>query len=112
MTAVLFDLDGTLLDTMEDLADAANMTLAHFGHPRRSTEEVRSFVGNGVARLLQLSFPENTGKEELAEALAFFKTYYSAHVQDKTKPYDGVLESLAKIKKSRRVHITAESPTA
>ena len=110
MTAVLFDLDGTLLDTMDDLADAANVTLAHFGHPRRSTEEVRSFVGNGAERLLQLSFPENTSKEELAEALAFFKTYYPAHSQEKTKPYDGILESLAAIKKEFPVAIVSNKP--
>lgn len=110
MTAILFDLDGTLLDTMDDLADAANATLEHFGHPRRSTEEVRSFVGNGAERLLQLSFPEGTGKEEIAEALAFFKVYYPAHAQKKTKPYDGILESLAVIKKEFPVAIVSNKP--
>ena len=110
MTAILFDLDGTLLDTMDDLADAANATLAHFGYPRRSTEEVRSFIGNGAERLLQLSFPETASKELLAQALAFFKTYYPAHAQEKTKPYGGVLESLAQIKKEFPIAVVSNKP--
>jgi phosphoglycolate phosphatase len=110
MTAVLFDLDGTLLDTMDDLADAANATLAHFGYPRRSTEEVRSFIGNGAERLIRLCFPETTGEQEIAEALAFFKTYYSAHAQAKTKPYPGIPEALAEIKKEFPVAVVSNKP--
>lgn len=110
MTGILFDLDGTLLDTMDDLADAANATLSHFGYPRRSLEEVRSFVGNGAERLLRLSLPEAAGDAELAEAVAFFKAYYPAHAQAKTKPYGGIPEALEEIKKEFPVAIVSNKP--
>ena len=110
MTAVLFDLDGTLLDTLEDLADAANATLEHFGYPRRNAEEVRSFVGNGAERLLRLSFPENAPDGLIEEALTYFKAYYPAHAQEKTKPYEGILEALAEIRKEFPVAVVSNKP--
>ena len=110
MTAILFDLDGTLLDTMDDLADAANATLVHFGYPRRSTEEVRSFIGNGAERLMRLSFPETADDQLIDQALAFFKTYYAAHSRGKTKPYDGIPEALTEIKKAFPVAVVSNKP--
>ena len=110
MTAILFDLDGTLLDTMDDLADAANATLAHFGYPQRSTPEVRSFIGNGAERLIRLSLPESADDRVLREALAFFQSYYPAHAQAKTKPYDGILEALEEIKKEFPIAVVSNKP--
>ena len=98
--AIVFDLDGTLLNTLEDLKDAVNFALRQKQMPERSLEEIRNFVGNGIANLLKRSVPAGTGDQETAEALAIFREYYGAHCQDKTKPYDGIMELLAEIKKS------------
>lgn len=91
MTAILFDLDGTLLDTLEDLKDGVNHTLAAFGYPARTLEEVRRFVGNGAARLLQLAVPAGADWEEPLEE---FRRYYAAHCQVKSAPYPGIPEAL------------------
>ena len=93
MVGILFDLDGTLLDTLEDLADAVNYALARHGYPQRSLEEVRRFVGNGIVKLMERA----TGKiekEVFDGALAEFKRYYGEHCEDKTKPYEGIIELL------------------
>ena len=74
--AVIFDLDGTLTNTLEDLQNSVNFALREFGFPERSIDEVRSFVGNGVRRLIFLSVPENTPEETAEECLAVFKEYY------------------------------------
>ena len=91
-TGILFDLDGTLLDTLADLADSVNHVLASFGYPQRTVEEVRQFVGNGAARLIAQAVPEGANP---APVLAAFQPYYSAHCQIKTKPYEGIPEALA-----------------
>ena len=110
MTAILFDLDGTLLDTLDDLADAVNVTLAHFGCPQRTREEVRQFVGNGAERLIRLALPGKADDPDALEVLGFFKTYYAAHSQIKTRPYDGILEALAEVKKEFLVAIVSNKP--
>lgn len=92
--AVIFDLDGTLLDTLDDLMDAVNHALAEMGWPLRSREEIRQFVGNGVALLMERSVPAGTASADTAKALAIFKDYYELHKQDKTAPYPGVVELL------------------
>ena len=107
MTAVIFDLDGTLLDTLEDLTDAVNATMDAFGYPRRSLEEVRQFVGNGAARLIQLAVPESV---DFAPVFAWFKTYYDAHCRIKTGPYPGILEALAQIAARYPVAIVSNKP--
>lgn len=94
---VLFDLDGTLLNTLEDLADAVNYTLHHFGCPERSLEEVRTFVGNGVRNLLTRALPGREDDPDFEEVLQVYTDYYGVHSQDKTKPYDGILAALAKV---------------
>lgn len=96
MKAVLFDLDGTLLDTLEDLANATNYALKVLGYPRRSLDEVRAFVGNGAARLLLQALPEDR-KEDIDRILPIFREYYGAHSQDLTKAYDGVLPLLGRL---------------
>ena len=109
-TAILFDLDGTLLDTLQDLIDSTNATLAHFGYPLRTAEEVRQFVGNGAKRLFELALPEGSTPQTVAEALAWFKEYYPAHSQIKTKPYDGILEALEEIRKAFPVAVVSNKP--
>ena len=110
MTAILFDLDGTLLNTLDDLADAVNTTLAHFGYPERTIDEVRQFVGNGAERLIRLALPQQTDDRKVFEALDFFREYYAAHSQVKTCPYAGVMEALAEVKREFPVAIVSNKP--
>ena len=106
-TGILFDLDGTLLDTLEDLADAVNYTMDHHGYPRRTLEEVRRFVGNGAMRLIALSVPEGADGEE---AFQTFKPYYDAHCQVKTRPYPGIREALAELAGEYPLAIVSNKP--
>ena len=110
MTAVLFDLDGTLLNTLEDLADAVNASMTHFGCPTRTIDEVRQFVGNGAERLIRLALPQQTDDRKVFEALDFFREYYAAHSQVKTCPYAGVMEALAEVKREFPVAIVSNKP--
>lgn len=91
---VLFDMDGTLLDTLEDLRESTNHVLRELGHPERSIEEVRRFVGNGAEMLIRRAVPEGTGEEEILRALGMFRSYYAAHCKEKTRVYDGMLALL------------------
>ncbi len=93
---ILWDLDGTLLDTLEDLADGVNYALGRFGYPERTLEEVRRFVGNGAKNLIVKAVPEGA---DPAPVLTCFQTYYAAHCQIKTRPYGGVLQELKKLSK-------------
>ena len=106
-TGILWDLDGTLLDTLQDLADAVNQALEHFGYPRRSVAEVRRFVGNGAARLLALAVPEGADPEP---ALAYFREYYDAHCRVKTRPYDGIPEALKSLGTKYPMAIVSNKP--
>ena len=78
-TCAIFDLDGTLLNTLDDLKNAVNAALAKRGYPARTLDEVRLFVGNGVARLIERAVPEGTSAAETAAILADFRDYYNAH---------------------------------
>lgn len=95
---VIFDLDGTLLDTLEDLADAVNYALRTMEMPERTIEEVRRFVGNGVRRLMELSVPGGFDNPRFEETFALFREYYGVHCNDKTKAYDGVVDLLRELK--------------
>ncbi|MBP3488777.1 MAG: HAD-IIIA family hydrolase [Roseburia sp.] len=95
---VIFDLDGTLLDTLEDLTDAVNYALREFDMPERTIDEVRRFVGNGVRRLMELAVPEGFSNPVFKDVFAKFKEYYGVHCNDKTKAYDGVLTLLKELK--------------
>ena len=88
---ILWDLDGTLLDTLDDLTDAANYALTQFGYPMRTREEVRQFVGNGAAGLIRQAVPE--GVDDLP-VFQRFREFYGANCQVKTKPYPGILDAL------------------
>ena len=90
----LFDLDGTVLDTLQDLAAATNAVLEMHGLPLHTTDEVRAFVGNGIAKLIERAVPEGSSAELIAAVLESFKTYYGAHCADRTKPYEGITEML------------------
>lgn len=91
---VIFDLDGTLLNTLDDLADAANRALGAFGYAGRSTEEVRTFIGNGVANLIRRAVPEGTDDQTIAAVLRRFKAIYTENVNVRTRPYPGVIALL------------------
>jgi phosphoglycolate phosphatase len=95
---VIFDLDGTLLDTLEDLKDSCNYALAQVGAPARTLEEVRQFVGNGIGRLIELALPGGKENPDFDKALAIMQEYYKTHNQIKTAPYPGVLDMLVQIK--------------
>lgn len=107
MTGVLFDLDGTLLDTLEDLADAVNYALHVHGYPARTLPEIRRFIGNGAASLIAQSVPEGIDSKPVLET---FRPYYQAHSLDKTAPYPGILEMLAKVKEKYPVAIVSNKP--
>lgn len=93
--AVLFDLDGTLLDTLEDMADALDRTMDHFSLPHRSLKEVRSFVGNGARRLIELA--SGAEGDRLEEILAVYKEDYDRNYLIKTAPYPGIMALLDRL---------------
>lgn len=94
ITTIVFDLDGTLLDTLEDLTDSVNYAIGKFGIPERTIDEIRSFVGNGIAKLIERVIPDGIGNPHYEEILKTFRAYYALHCKDKTKPYEGILEML------------------
>lgn len=92
--AVLFDLDGTLLDTLDDLTDSVNVILEKYGFPRQEREEVRRYLGNGSERLMRAVLPKNINEADFAKYLEEYKAYYEAHKEEKTGPYPGISELL------------------
>lgn len=97
-TTVIFDLDGTLLDTLEDLTDSVNYAMAAMGWPLREKKDVRLYLGNGIKRLMELCSPDGITSEEFQKAFSIFREYYELHNQDKTAPYEGVVELMAQLK--------------
>ena len=110
MTGIIFDLDGTLLNTLEDLADATNYSLGQFGYPERTVEQVRRAIGNGAANQIRKSLPEGTPEERVQQVLEVYKPYYTAHCQLKTRPYAGVPEALEILKKKYPLAIVSNKP--
>lgn len=96
---LIFDLDGTLLNTLADLRDSTNYALKKFGFPERTTDEVRNFVGNGLRMLIRRAVPQTTEEEAVNRVLTEMKTHYLEHYHDGTTPYDGILSFLRKMKK-------------
>lgn len=89
---ILFDLDGTLLNTLLDLSNSTNFALEKFGFPRRSVEEVRAFVGNGLRRLIEQAVPDGTTSETVDAVLSAMKSHYQEHCADETTLYHGISE--------------------
>ena len=108
-TAILFDLDGTLLDTLGDLHAATNAVLHSFGYPERTLDEVRRFVGNGARVLIQQAVP--AGEEHNVDAvLAAFQVYYAAHCDILTRPYPGIPELLAQLGERYPLAVVSNKP--
>ena len=96
--AVIFDLDGTLLNTLEDLQSSVNYALKCHNMPERSLEEIRCFVGNGIEKLIERAVVENVDDSVKKDVLAAFKEHYAIHCNDKTGLYLGISDLLAKLK--------------
>lgn len=94
----IFDLDGTLLNTLDDLAASVNYALRTHGMPERTLDEVRSFVGNGVRLLMERAIPEGSANPRFEETFATFRAYYMEHSLDKTRPYEGIPEMIHTLK--------------
>lgn len=94
----IFDLDGTLLDTLTDLAASTNYALRTHGMPEHTIDEVRCFVGNGVRKLMERAVPDGTDNPLFDEAFATFRQHYMEHSLDTTRPYEGIPEMLAALK--------------
>lgn len=99
--AVIWDLDGTLLNTLQDLTDAVNFALGEAGYPSRSLDEVRSFVGNGVPKLIERAVPAHTDAAEVQRVLELFRPHYALHNADATAPYPGITEGLESLHQAR-----------
>ncbi|MBR5326107.1 MAG: HAD family hydrolase [Prevotella sp.] len=95
----IFDLDGTLLDTLGDLTASVNYAMRTHGMPEHPIDDVRRFVGNGVRKLMERAIPQGTGNPLFEETFATFRQYYMAHSLDTTKPYEGIPEMLAELQK-------------
>ncbi len=98
ITTVIFDLDGTLLDTLEDLKNATNHALRVCGMPERTLGEIRQFVGNGVRNLMVRAVPQGEENPGFERAFAVFKEYYGEHCNDETRAYDGIPALLQELK--------------
>lgn len=107
----IFDMDGTILNTLEDLCDSLNHTLKEFELPQRTLEEVRSFVGNGIHKLIERAVPTGTDEGLLEEVFHSFNAYYKEHCAVKTRPYDGIPKVLQKLR-SRGIYTAVVSNKA
>ena len=98
ITTIVFDMDGTVLNTLDDLTVSMNYVLEKFGYPGHTVEEYRLFFGNGVKEALRLALPEDVPSEIIDDMLPIYKEHYDAHCLDKTRPYDGVVEVMNELK--------------
>ena len=96
----VFDMDGTILNTLEDLADSTNYALKANGLPERTIDEVRRFVGNGIRLLIERAVPTDTDKKLTDKVFDTFKEYYKTHCAVKTRPYDGIKDVLLELRKA------------
>lgn len=111
-TAILFDLDGTLLDTLQDLTDATNYTLRHYGRPEKTAAQMRYIIGTGAYFQLYTAMDNNTQGLDMEEVYAFYRAYYDAHATDKTRPYPGIPEALKALGGKYAVGIVSNKPHA
>lgn len=110
MVGIIFDLDGTLLDTLQDLTDAVNYTLRHYGCPERTLEEVKSFIGTGARNLIRYSLPGKPDDPDVDEVLKTYGIYYSAHAQDKTCPFPGIVDALNEVASRHPIAVVSNKP--
>ena len=94
----IFDLDGTLLDTLQDLANSVNYALRQHGMPEHTIDDIRRFVGNGVRLLMERAVPDGARNPQFEAAFATFRQYYMQHSLDTTRPYDGIPELIRELK--------------
>lgn len=95
---IIFDLDGTLLNTLDDLMDSTNYALAQCGFPVRNYSQIRSYVGNGVRLLIERAVPKGVDADKIEECLKIFTAHYDKNMSNKTRPYDGIEDMLTKVK--------------
>lgn len=95
--AVIFDMDGTILNTLDDLYESVNITLDNFGFPKRTLDEVRQFVGNGVRLLFQRALPNEVNDDVLEKSIIFFKKTYAQNMYNHTAPYDSIKKILKEL---------------
>jgi phosphoglycolate phosphatase len=98
ITTIIFDMDGTVLNTLDDLTDAVNHVFSQFDLPARSSEDYRKFFGNGIGYAMKCAAPEGTPDSLFDEMIPVFREYYDKHCLDKTRPYDGILELMSTLK--------------
>lgn len=98
-TTIIFDLDGTLMNTLDDLTISTNHALSQMGFPTRTIDEVRQFLGNGVRTLIEMALPEKTTEDTIERTISCFLQHYTSHCKDHSRPYDGILELLSSLKK-------------
>ena len=109
-TGILFDLDGTLLNTLQDITDASNYILARYGCPTRSLDEMRHFVGNGARHQMRLCLPGKENDPNLDDVLNDYKVYYDSHCQIKTRPYEGIIRALDRLGRNHPLGIVSNKP--
>jgi len=110
-TTILFDMDGTLMNTLEDMADSVNAILRQLGHAERSLDEVRAFVGNGAEMLVRRAMPDGSSEAEIARALALYQAHYEAHCREKTRAYDGILPLLEELHRAgKQIAVVSNKP--
>ena len=97
---IIFDLDGTLLNTLDDLTDSTNAMLEKFNYPKRTKEEVKNFVGNGVDKLIERAIPDGRNNPDFENCIKTFKKIYSENMYNKTEPYDGIIDMLEILRKN------------
>lgn len=108
---ILFDMDGTVLDTLRDLWASTNAVLRELGHPERTLDEIRSYVGNGAANQIRCAMPSGSSDEALADALTRYQAHYAAHCREHTRPYDGVVPMLGALKRAgKRLAVVSNKP--
>lgn len=95
---ILFDLDGTLLNTLDDLTDSINAVMGQEGYQQRAKEEVREFIGDGAKTLMERSLPPGTSEKEIQRCLTLFREGYLKNMRNQTKPYEGLPEVLKRIR--------------
>ncbi|MBO4396682.1 MAG: HAD hydrolase-like protein, partial [Eubacterium sp.] len=100
ITTVIFDMDGTVLNTLEDLSVSVNYALAKYHMPGRTPMEYRNYFGNGIRHAIRCAAPQDTSDAVIDELVSIYRDHYNKHCLDRTRPYDGILELMQQLKKS------------